>query len=127
MSYERLTDLPLYYGCKDKDTIAACPFIERINKATTIAAWDNTRNIIKFYMCLRDKEIVWWESLQDDDVNLNNWDSVKKEFIKALEPNYSAQKMCINFADLIQKPDETINDYHVQVQNSLQEADRQQA
>jgi hypothetical protein len=72
---KRSTDLLLYYGRKDKDMIAAHLFIERINKATMLTACDNTRKIIEFY---RDKAIIWWESLQEDDIDLNNWDIIKK-------------------------------------------------
>jgi hypothetical protein len=110
---KRSTDLPLYYGCKDKDMIAAHLFIERITKATTLATWDDARKI-KFYMCLRDKAIIWWESLQDDDVDLDDW-----EVKKAFKPKYSAQMTCANFTDLIQKPGKTINDYHIQVQTAF--------
>jgi hypothetical protein len=61
--------------------------------------------------------IVWWELLNDDnDVNLTDWDTIKKEFLKAYEPKYSTRTTCANFMDLIQKFGESVNAYHVCIQ-----------
>jgi hypothetical protein len=54
-------------------------------------------------MCLRDRAVVWWESLQEDDFDLANWNIVKREFLKMYEPKYLARMTCTNFADLTQK------------------------
>jgi len=43
---------------------------------------------------------------------------VKREFLKTYEPKYSARTTCANFSDLVQKPGETINDFHVRVQTA---------
>jgi hypothetical protein len=56
------------------------------------------------------------DSLQEDDRNLDDWDIIKREFLKTNEPKYSAQTTCANVADLTQKHNKTINDYHVHVQ-----------
>ncbi len=69
-------------------------------------------------MILREKALVWYESLANDDLDLKDWDVVKKEFLKMYEPKYSAHTTCANFSDLTQKPGETINDYHVRVQTA---------
>jgi hypothetical protein len=34
---KRSTNIPLFYDCKDKDTIAACLLVERVNNTATIA------------------------------------------------------------------------------------------
>jgi hypothetical protein len=69
-------------------------------------------------MILRDRAIIWLESLDDDEVDLKDWDVVKKEFLKMYEPKYSAHTTCTNFSDLTQKPGEMINNYHVRVQTA---------
>jgi hypothetical protein len=113
---KRSTDLPLFYGRKEKDSITAHHLIERIERADTITTWDNAHKITEFYMILRDKAIVSYESLEDDDVDLRDWDVTKKEFLKMYKPNFLAHTTCANVADLIQKPGKMINDYHVRVQ-----------
>jgi hypothetical protein len=117
-SLKRSTKIPLYYGHKVKDSITAHLLIKRIEKAAIIATWDNANKIIEFYMVLRDKAIFWWESLQDDNLNLDDWDIFKKEFLKMYKPKYSAHTTCDNFANLIQKSGKSINDYHVRVQTA---------
>ena len=48
----RSTDLPLFYGRKEKDTITARLLIDRILKAAEIANWDEARKCNEFYMIL---------------------------------------------------------------------------
>jgi hypothetical protein len=59
---KRSIDIPVFYGHKSKDTIAARLLIARINNAAIIAGWDITHKILEFKMCLRDRAIGWWES-----------------------------------------------------------------
>jgi hypothetical protein len=113
---KRSMDMPLFFGCKEIDSITACHLIERVERAATIANWDAKHKCTEVYMILCDKAIVWYESLQDDDLDLEDWDVIKKEFLKAYEPKYSARTTCAKFADLSQKPGKTVKDYHVRVQ-----------
>jgi hypothetical protein len=106
----------LYYGCKEKDTMAARLLIERVDKAATIAGWNATCKIVEFYMCLCDKAIFCWESLQEDHLDLDDWDIIKAEFLKAYQLKYSARTTCANFTNMIQKSSENVNNYHVRVQ-----------
>jgi hypothetical protein len=62
-------------------------------------------------MCLQDKAVGWFEGLTENGVNTNNWDIIKAEFLETYEPKYSAKMTCANFTDLIQKSEESINDY----------------
>jgi hypothetical protein len=110
--------MPLFFGCKEKDTITACHLIERIDKAQTIATWNAEGTCNELYMILREKALVCYESLANDDLDRKNWDVVNKEFLKMYEPKYSARTTCANFSDLIQKPGEMINDYRVRVQTA---------
>jgi Retrotransposon gag protein len=115
---KRSMDMPLFFGLKEKDTITARHLIERIERAPVIATWNAELTCNKLYMILREKALVWYESLADDDLDLKDWDVVKKEFLKNCEPKYSARTTCANFADLTQKPGESINNYHVRVQTA---------
>jgi hypothetical protein len=51
-------------------------------------------------------------------MDLKDWDALKRRYPKTYEPKYSACTTCANFADLIQKSGETINDYHLRVQTA---------
>ncbi len=55
----------------------------------------------------RENAIIWWKSLCDYTINLDDWDKVKKEFLETYEPKYSAKTICANFADLKQMPNES--------------------
>jgi hypothetical protein len=77
---KRSTDMPLFFGRKEKDTITARHLIKRIDRAKAIATWNAERTCNELYMILREKALVWYESITDDDIDLKDWDVVKKEF-----------------------------------------------
>lgn len=111
----RSTDLPLFYGRKDKDSISAKLLIERIDRAAEIANWDGNRKCNELYMILRDRAIVWWNALADTDVVTTNWDQVKANFLACYEPKFTARTTCTNFGDLVQRSGETGFDYYLRV------------
>jgi Retrotransposon gag protein len=113
---KRSTDIPLYYGQPNRDTIAAHLLIVCVTDAGAIAGWDNARKLLEFKMCLRDKAVGWFEGLTEDGVYTDNSDTIKAEFLEIYEPKYSAKKTCANFTNLTQKSEETINDYTYRVQ-----------
>ena len=55
---KRSTDMPLYFGHKEKDTITARHLIERIERGAEIATWDAARKCNELYMLLRDKALI---------------------------------------------------------------------
>ena len=107
------TDIPLFYARRKKDTVLPRILIDRIEDAAAIATWDEARKIREQKLCFRERAIIWYKSLKDDNIDLAIWDDVKKEF---LEPKYSAKTVCSNFADLKQHPEESMNDYRWRVQ-----------
>jgi len=111
----RSTDLPLFFGRKDKDSITAKLLADRIETAAVIAGWDGPRQCRELYMVLRDRAIVWWNSLDDTDVNKEDWNSVKANFLACYEPKYSAKTTCTNFSDLVQRSGEANFDYYLRV------------
>ena len=113
---KRSTEIPLFYGQPGIDTIATPLLIIRVNDTATIAGWANDQKILEFKICLRDKAIGWFESLIEDGIYLDNWDTVKAEFLESYKPKYSAKTTCVNFTYLTQKYDESINDYTYRVQ-----------
>ena len=110
-----MTEIPLFYGQPGIDTIATPLLIIRVNDTATIAGWANDQKILEFKICLRDKAIGWFESLIEDGIHLDDWDTVKAEFLESYKPKYSIKTTCVNFTYLTQKYDESINDYTYRV------------
>jgi len=113
---KRSTDIPLFFARRDKDTVLPRILIDRIEDAAEIATWDAARKIRELKLCFRENAIIWWKSLRDYTIDLNDWDEVKKEFLETYEPKYSAKTICANFADLKQMPNESMNDFGCRVQ-----------
>ncbi len=68
------TDIPLFFAHWDKDTVLPRILIDRIEDAAEIATWDATRKIRELKLCFRENTIIWWKSLRDYTINLNDWD-----------------------------------------------------
>ena len=116
----RSTDLPLFYGAKDKDTVEASFLIDRVETAAGVANWNtDDLKIGQFRLSLRDKALIWWKSLADANVNTAVWDEVKAAFIKAYQPRYSARTNCTNFQDLVQISSESVLDYYLRVYDTF--------
>jgi Retrotransposon gag protein len=123
------TDLPLFYGRKDKDTVTARLLIERFQTASRIANWDanQVRKIEEFYLILRDRALVWWKSLEDipdfpkdEHGYYNEWNRVKEEFLAAYAVRYTAKSACTNFQDLVQRSGENVQDFFLRVSEAYQ-------
>ena len=115
----RSTELPLFFGRKERDSISARLLIDRIAIAAEIANWDEARKLREFYMILRDRALLWWNSLDDTDVNKANWDAVKADFLASYEAKYTAKTTCTNFHELIQRPGEGCHDYYLRVHEAF--------
>jgi hypothetical protein len=113
---KRSTNIPLFFARRDKDTMLPRILIDRIEDAAEIATWDAARKIRELKLCFRENAIIWWKSLRDYTINLNDWDEVKKEFLETYEPKYSAKTIWANFADLKQMPNKSMNDFGCRVQ-----------
>ena len=95
----RSTDLPLFFGRADKDSISARLLVDRIETAAQIAGWiDNARKLQEMYMILRNRAVVWWRSLPDAGIDRDIWNNVKNEFLAMYEPRYTAKTTCTNFS-----------------------------
>ena len=116
----RSTDLPLFYGKKEKDTITPHILLDRMEAAAPIAGWDtDARKCAEFFLTLRDRALIWWSSLDEYDVNKQDWAIVKREFLAAYEPRFTARTTCTNFQDLVQRQGENIHDYFLRVTESF--------
>lgn len=115
------TDLPLFYGKKEKDTVSPHVLLDRINRASVIAGWNtDERKCTEFYMILRDRALIWWDSLENcDNVDRNVWADVQREFLAAYEPKFTARTTCTNFQDLVQRSGENVHDYYLRVTEAL--------
>ena len=103
----QITQIPLFYGRPDKDSLTAGMLIERVEAAAEAAGWNNQRKLSAFFLVLRDKALVWHKSLKLDRFNLRDWDVVRGQFIQDYEPQFTARTHCTNFGELTQRPGET--------------------
>lgn len=119
----RSTDIPLFYGMKNRDTISPQQLIDRLNRAAEIAGWDEARKCDEFYMCLREKAISWYHTL-DNIIGFDraNWDQLKTEFLNAYAPRFTARTLCTSFQDLRQKSDENVQDFYNRVSDTFRDA-----
>ena len=120
----RSTDIPLFYGRKEKDTISPHQLIERINRAKRVARWaDDERVCDEFYLCLRDRAISWSNTLDNiPGFDKNNWAAVQREFLAAYAPKFTARSLCTSFHDLKQKLDENVQDFYNRVSEVFRDA-----
>ena len=120
----RTTDIPLFYGRKGKDTIEPQQYIERLERAATVAQWpDDQRRCDEFVLSLRDGALSWYSTL-DNIIGFqkNVWNDLKAKFLEAYAPKYSAKALCICFQDLRQKNDKTVQDFYNRVSNTFKNA-----
>ena len=120
----RTTDIPLFYGRKGKDTIEPQQYIERLERAATVANWPNDqRRCDEFVLSLRDNALSWYSTLDNIiGFDKNVWNELKKKFLEAYAPKYSAKALCICFQDLRQKNDETVQDFYNRVSTTFKNA-----
>lgn len=116
---KKSTDLPLFFGRKERDTITAKLLTERVDTAGGIAAWDAARKCAEFNLILRDRAVIWWHSLDDSNIDKQDWEAVKTEFLESYEPKFTAKTTCTNFQELVQKQGETVLDYYLRVQEAF--------
>lgn len=116
----KATELPLYYGTA-KDVTNAQLYIERFETAAKIANWHITANnednqprkCQHFYLLLRDKALQWWKSLEETpEVNKKSWTDIKREFLEAYAPRYTARSAFVAFQDLHQRK-ENVTDFYL--------------
>lgn len=109
----RSTDLPTFHGIIGKDSISARDLIKRFENAAEIAAWATPKKKCQeFYMILRDNALVWWSTMKDYGIDVEDWDAVKAHFIKKFEPKSTAKTSCANLMELTQKPGESATLFH---------------
>ncbi len=113
---KRSTEMPLFYGAREKDACSALYLVDRLENAARIANWNtDQRKCEEFYALLRDKALVWWYALKDHNVNTAVWAEVKAAFLKAYEPKYSPKLTFTNFGDLRQQNSELIHDFYLRI------------
>ncbi len=77
----------------------------------------------EFFLSLRDNALSWYNML-DNIIGFNkeDWDELKKKFLEAYAPKYSAKALCICFQDLRQKSDENVQDFYNRVSDTFRNA-----
>jgi hypothetical protein len=111
---QKTMDIPLFFGNKAKETIMPQHLVERLEMAAMVAKWANDkRKYVEFFLCLSEDVLSCYNTL--DHINWFGkkvWDEVKRKFLAAYAPKYSARALCICFQDLRQKPDETVQKFY---------------
>jgi hypothetical protein len=81
--------------------------------AAMVASWANDeRKYVEFYLCLREDALSWYNMLNHIiDFDNKIWAEMKREFLAANAPKYSARALCICFQDLCQKPDKMVQKF----------------
>lgn len=120
----RSTDIPLFYGKKDKDAISPQQLVERLERAARVAGWaTDERKCDEFFLCLREQAISWSNTLFNiPDFNRNDWAAVKREFLAAYAPKYTARTLCTSFHDLKQSSNENVQDFYNRVSEVFRDA-----
>jgi hypothetical protein len=99
-------------------SLPAC-LIDRVEKAAQISCLaTDTCQINKSYMILHNKTLVWWEFIEEVDIDLIIRDNIKAQFLKPYEPKYLTYTTCANFTDLVQRVRESVDDCHLKVQQA---------
>ena len=137
---KRSSDIPLFYGTKDKDTVNPQQLVDRIERAAAISNWDSPvgndadaadlglargakRRADELYLCLRGKAISWFHTLEHIPGFVNtNWDDLKKEFLDAYAPRYTARTLCVTLQELRQRSEENVQDYYNRVSDAFRNA-----
>lgn len=109
------TDLPFFFGRKDKDKITARLLINRNKTTAETANWHKQWRCQELYMVLRDQAIIWWIPLPDTNVNRDDWPSLRANFLACYKPKFMGKITCTNFGELVQRSRETNFDYYLQV------------
>ena len=109
----RSTEMLLFFCRKDKDTITARLFIDRIKTAARVANWDDAHKLSEIYLVLRDRAVIWWNSLEDACITRDNWNAIKNKFLASYEPRYTEKIKCANFKELTQRQGEGVHDYYI--------------
>ena len=118
---KRSTDLPLFFGRREKDTITAHQLINRFLTAAEIAGWNDARKCNELRILLRDQALIWWDALPNMSEHLDihtNWDHLKEAYLDAYAPTYTAKATCTMFAEMQQKSGETVLDYYLRVDDA---------
>ena len=120
----RTTDIPLFYGIKEKDTITPQQLIDRLERAARVAKWETPElKADQFFLSLRDEALKWSNTLSNIiGFDTNNWDEVKKKFLEAYAPKFSAKTLCIGFQDLRQRSSEDVQTFYNRVSETFRNA-----
>jgi hypothetical protein len=74
-------------------------------------------------LSLWDNALSWYSTLDNIiGFDKNIWNELKKKFLEAYAPKYSAKALCICFQDLRQKNDEMVQDFYNRVSTTFKNA-----
>lgn len=118
-----LTRLPLFFGTPDKDVLTAELWISRVQSAAAGAGWNNVQTMAHVYGALRSKAIIWFETLQDQNVpNFDHFENgFKERFIRMFGKTKASNASMALFHGLIQKQGEPVSDFFLRVSRAVKD------
>ena len=92
-----MTDLPLFFGRANKDSISSRLLVDCIKKPAQFTRWnDDSRKLQEMYMIVLNHAVVWWRLLPDNRVDRVVWNDVKAKFLAMCNSWYLAKTTFTN-------------------------------
>lgn len=118
-----LSKIPLWFGESNKDAFNAHTWIDRLDQAAALAAWDLPRTAIYMNMAFRDSAIKWRDGIRQMGVDVDNYPALRAAFLRFYAPGATIRS-CVANLDLKQGANETVRDYGPRVAKIIQDIHR---
>jgi hypothetical protein len=105
-----LSKIPLFFGEPAKDAFTAETWLDRLESARIIGAWDDPNTAIYMNMAFRDSAIKWRDGLKEMGIDTNNWAQLRAAFLRFYAPGATIRS-CVANLDLKQGASESVRDF----------------
>jgi hypothetical protein len=111
---QKIADLPLFNG-DESDAMKPDDFIRKTEAAKDAMRWDDATTTVHFKACLRGIALTWLKALEFKSVNVNDWNTLKQEFINEFVTPFQESNVLANLTNLVRKPKENPRDYDARI------------
>jgi hypothetical protein len=105
-----LSKIPLFFGDPAKDAFTPETWLNRLEQARAIGAWDAPNTAIYMNMAFRDNAIRWRDGLKDMGIDTDDWAALRAAFLRFYAPSATIRS-CVANLDLKQGASETARDF----------------
>jgi len=113
-----ISKIPLWFGDPAKDHFTAETWLDRLEQARVIGAWNDQNTAIYMNMSFRENAIKWRDALRDMGVNTDDWAALRAAFLRFYAPAATIRS-CVANLDLKQGANESVRDYGPRVARVL--------